>query len=240
MLILILIWYISATAIDSRILLPTPYDVLNKMAEVFSLSSFYDSLSGTLLRTLLSFLIALVAAVGFALLANLSVIFEKLFYPIVVLVRATPTMSVIFICLIWFPSKISPMIVATAVIFPAMYSSVFAAVKSCDKRLLEMSLIYAVPVKTRIAKLYLPYVFNKVYADAVSCISLNVKLIVAAEALAQTNISLGVSMQIAKANLETATLFAYTVAAVVLSFLLELFLKLIHYILRRIRDAKTD
>lgn len=236
---IVILWYVVAAVVDNKLIFPTPYETAVEMVGVFKTSAFYRALLGSLVRTVLSFLIAFVLAVGLALLSNAFSVFERLFYPVVVIVRATPTMSVIFLCLIWFSSKISPMLVAIAVIFPTMYSSVLTAIKSCDKSLIEMSQIYKVPLFTRITRLYLPFVSDKVFSDALSAISLNVKLIVAAEALAQTKISLGVEMQIAKLNLETATLFAYTVAAVALSFLLELVLKLIRFALRRIRNAKT-
>ncbi len=238
-LILIAVWYIAAIIQNSRLILPTPVDTLKEMIKVFGDGKFYRSLAGSLVRTVVSFSIAFVLAILLALLANASKIFERLFYPIIVIVRATPTMSVIFLCIISFSSKVTPMIVATAVIFPTMYSSVLTAIKSCDKSLIEMSDVYKVPTLMRIRKLYLPYVSDKVFSDAISAISLNVKLIVAAEAIAQTSQSIGVLMQIAKLNLETASLFAYTVAAVVLSVILETALKLIRKIARRLSRAKT-
>lgn len=238
-ILLITVWYIAAIIQNSRLILPTPVDTLKEMFNVFSDGKFYISLLGSLYRTVISFCIAFVSAILLALLSNLSKIFERLFYPIIVIVRATPTMSVIFLCIISFSSKITPMIVATAVIFPTMYSSVFTAIKSCDKSLIEMSDVYKVPTFVRVKKLYLPYVSDKVFSDAVSAISLNVKLIVAAEAIAQTSQSIGVLMQIAKLNLETASLFAYTVAAIVLSVLLETLLKLIRKIFRGIKNANA-
>ncbi len=237
--ILIAVWYIAAIIQNSRLILPTPLDTLKEMFNVFADGRFYRSLAGSLVRTVVSFSIAFVLAIILALLANASKVFERLFYPIIVIVRATPTMSVIFLCIISFSSKVTPMIVATAVIFPTMYSSVLTAIKSCDKSLIEMSDVYKVPTIMRIRKLYLPYVSDKVFSDAVSAISLNVKLIVAAEAIAQTSQSIGVLMQIAKLNLETASLFAYTVAAVVLSVILETVLKLIRKIVRRLSRAKA-
>ncbi len=235
---LIGVWWIISALQNNSIIFPTPIETAGEMLKVFSDGGFYLSVLSSLLRTVVSFSIAFVLAVAFAVFARLSTVVERLFYPIVVLVRATPTMSVIFLCLIWFSSKISPMLVAIAVIFPTMYSSVLTAIKSCDEKLLEMSKIYKVPTRVTVFKLYLPFVSDKIFSDAVSALSLNVKLIVAAEALAQTAQSLGVLMQISKANLDTATLFAYTVTAIVMSCLLELFLKLVRFIIRRIKNGK--
>ena len=236
--ILVIVWYIAAVFANSRLIFPTPVDTFFALIDVFKTGAFYRSLLGSFVRTVSSFSIAFVCAILLALLSNAFYIVERLMYPIILIVRATPTMSVIFLCLIWFSSKISPMIVAVAVIFPVMYSSILTAIKSCDNKLLEMSKVYKVPSHKVITKLYLPFVADKVYSDAISAISLNVKLIIAAEALAQTSKSLGVLMQISKLNLETATLFAYTVSALIMSFLLECALKLIRKIFKGVRNAK--
>lgn len=124
------------------------------------------------------------------------------------------------------------MIVALAVIFPLLYVSTLEGIKSCDDKLKEMSALYKVPKSQQIFKFYLPCVARRVYSDAVSILALNVKLIIAAEALAQTNLSIGGEMKVAKEALETAELFAWTVCAVVLSYLMELVLKLIKKVLK--------
>ncbi len=239
-LIVIILWYIIAISVGVPLIVPTPFATLKQMLKVFTTNVFLTSVVNSLLRAFLSFLIAFVLAIALAVLSSLSSFVERFLYPVVVLVRATPTMSIIFLCLIWFSSKISPMIIATAVIFPTLYSSILTAIKSCDKKLLEMSVVYNVPVKTRIFEMYLPFVSDKAYSDGVNALSLNLKLIIAAEALAATSNSLGRLMQNAKANLETATLFSYTVAAILLSYLLELLLKGLKKLFKGVRYAKTN
>ena len=239
-LIVIIVWHIVAVCVGIPIIVPTPRQTVVKMIEAFTANSFLKGVVNSLWRTLLSFSIAFIMATGLAVLASLSSFFEKFLYPLIVFVRATPTMSIIFLCLIWFSTTLSPMIVATAVIFPTVYASVFTAIKSCDEKLIEMSRVYNVPTKVMVFKLYLPYVSDKIFSDAVNALSLNLKLIIAAEALAATADSLGRLMQNAKANLETATLFAYTVAAILLSYLLELLLKSLRQLFRRLKYAKAN
>ena len=217
-----------------------PHIVAEELFALLSSGEFYVTIFNSLWKILLSFFVALTLGALFAVLSATFSPFEKILYPVVVSVRAAPTMSVIFLCLIWFDSKISPMIVSLMVTFPILYTSCLSAIKSCDKRLLEMAKVYSVPKKTVIGRLYLPFVADKVYLDSVSTLSLNVKLIIAAEALASTNLSLGLTMQVAKANLETARLFAVTVVAILLSVLLELLLKLIRSIVRRKPNAANN
>lgn len=238
--LLIAIWYILAAIVNMKLIMPSPYDTLIEMLNVLSSGKFYLALLGSAVRTVVSFAISFLLAVVFALLSSASSVFERLFYPLIVIVRATPTMSVIFLCLIWFSSKISPIIVSVTIIMPTLYSAVTSAIKSCDDKIIEMSEIYRVPRRVTVKKYYLPYITQTIFDDTVSSLSLNVKLVVAAEALAQTSKGLGVLMQVAKLNLETATLFAYTVGAVILSFLFELLLKAIRLVIKEIKHAKTN
>ena len=60
-----------------------------------------------------------------------------------------------------------------------------------------------------IKKLYLPSLFSRLYSDSVSTLSLNVKLVIAAESWAyQVNNNLGTLITQVKTDLETAKLFA--------------------------------
>ena len=238
--LLIIVWQMAAMTVGAEIILPTPLQSAKELIAMFESASFYGAILSSLWKVALSFGIALVSGLLFAVLASASTVFERLFYPVIVVVRATPTMSVIFLCLIWFSSKISPMIVSLAVIFPMTYTNAYSAIKACDKRLLEMAKLYKVKRSYVFGKLYLPFVADKLYIQSTATLSFNVKLVIAAEALAATRDSLGNIMQIAKANLETARLFAVTVVALVLSVLLELALKAVRYFYRRMRYGKDN
>ena len=240
LILLVGVWYIVAIAVGKEVILPMPHAVIVSTFELFADGGFYLALSSSLLKILISFVIALVFGVALAVLSANFIVFERLLYPLIIVQRATPTMSVIFLCLLWFGKNISPVIVALLVIFPVLYSSVLTAIKSCDKRLIEMSALYKVRKATMVKKLYLPYVADTVYSDCVSVLSLTVKLIIAAEALSMSNLTLGRLMQISNDNLETARLFAVTVVAVLLSVLLEFMLKGIRYLLRRKRYGKNS
>ncbi len=66
-----------------------------------------------------------------------------------------------------------------------------------------------------------------------STISLNLKVLIAAEVLAATKDSIGRMMQTAKLYLDTAELIAWTVVAIVLGALLESIIAFIKYIVVR-------
>ena len=233
-------WWIISLAVGSEFLFPSPSAVLEEMSGFLFSNDLIGSVFNTLYRVVVSFAAAFFIAFLFAMLAYKSIIAKKLLAPFVLLTRSTPTMSLIFICLIWFSSKFSPMAVSFAVLFPLLYSAFYGALLSVDKKIIEMAKAYKFSRMSVLKNVYVPYVAKTAYPQVVGALSFNVKLIVAGEAWAQTAESLGRVMYKANINLETARLFAATVAALVLSFVLELFIFIFKMILEKIRYAKVD
>ena len=234
------LWYLISIIVGSEFLFPSPSAVFADLGEFFLSEDFFPSLFGSLYRIALSFAAALILAFLFAMLAYKSIIAQKLLQPFVLLSRSTPTMSLIFICLIWFSSYISPMVVSFAVLFPLLYSAFSGALFGVDEKLIEMTVAYGFSRANAIKNLYIPFVAKTAYPQVAGALSFNVKLIIAGEAWAQTAKSLGRVMYKANVNLETARLFAATIVALALSFALELLLNGIRKLSEKIRYAKIN
>ncbi len=238
--IVILAWYIAARVINVEFLLPSPSVTLNKLIYLFGLPDFYGGIATTTLHAVLAFLLAFVFAAVLAIFASLNAVVERLLSPIVLIIRVAPTMSVIFLSILWISSKNSPYLVGIFVLFPIIYSRILSAIKSVDGELLEMAKVYRVKKRDIVFGLYLPYVGNSVLDECPGFLSFGVKLAVSGEAVAQSGINIGSLMSSSKANLETAELIAYTVTAILVGFCLEQLFKLVIFVVRRaIRNAKT-
>ncbi|MBO4262714.1 MAG: ABC transporter permease subunit [Clostridia bacterium] len=217
----LLLCFLLSAAVDDEMIFPSPVAVWAELLALAKTSVFYGEILSNLGRTLLSFSSAFVLASVAAAFASRYVVVEKLFYPLVAATRSVPTMSVILWCLIIFRSDKSPMAVSFIVIFPMLYSAVKGAIKQRDKSLDEMARVFNVGGAKAFFVITLPDVAKRLYPQFLSTLSFNVKLTVAGEALAYTRSSLGREMKIANANLETARLFAITVAVILLSVALE-------------------
>lgn len=219
---IILIWYVIALSVNKELLLPAPKTAFSALFRLLGESLFWKSFFYTLGRTLLSFFAAFVAAVIFSVLAVLFPPIDKALSPIVIITRAVPTMSVILFALIWFTDAITPLFIAFLVIFPTLYASFYSALINVNNDEMEMAKAYKVKRIYVIKDLYYPAVLPR-FLDAMrSALSLNVKLIIAAEVLASTRYSIGEMMQLSKLYLETADLLAWTIMAIIMSYLLEL------------------
>lgn len=225
--VIFLVWWIAALAIDASLILPSPSESLRAFFAYFGEASFWRAIGNTMWRSLYSFVFSFVAAIVLALLAKRYLYARKLIDPFVAFIRSVPTMSVILILIIWLNPKIAPAVVAIIVIFPTLYSSFVAAVEAVDPKLVAMSAVYHVSKKDRIFKLYLPNMAPGLFEGSASGFSLNIKLVIAAEALAHTTASIGSMMNFSQALLETQELFALTIAAVLLSVLCEWVIRLV-------------
>lgn len=237
---IIAMWKIISAAVGIEFLLPSPENVWKELIAAASSQKFYISLLTTVGDAIKAFIPAFFAAGVFAVVASYSKTAEKLLRPFVLIIQSAPTMSIIFLSIIWLTSAESPVLVGFLVLFPLLYHSFLTAIKSVEKELSEMSRVYNVRKRDVIFKLYAPCVADKAYSDSASALALGVKLAVAGEALAQTGNSLGFLLQSSKSNLETGALLAYTVAAVILGGLLQLLPRLAKYAFTAIRRALRE
>ncbi len=216
------VWMIVTTAVGKEYIIPGPTATFRALGQILK-SDFLRILLSTLLRALIAFFTSITLA---AVTCAISVYvrgFHKVISPIVTFLRATPTMSVIMICLIWLDGNFAPVVIASLVLFPMLYAAFFAAYQGVDADLGELATLYHVSPLKKITGLYIPCMLPSVLASAKSNIGLAVKLTIAAEVMSQTgrDLGIGVSMQMTRYTLNTAGLLAWTIVAVLLAALLE-------------------
>jgi len=218
----IAMWAAASVAVDAKIILPAPGLVFREFWALLSGGTFWTAVGGTLTRTLISFSISFGLALVFSVLSFLLPVVQKALSPLITITRAMPTMSIILLSLIWLTSKTSPILIACLIIFPLLYAGFYSALKGIDPALLDMAKLYKVRLPDIVLRLYLPNIAPSALDAVRSGISLNVKVLIAAEVLAQTAKSMGVEMQISRMFLDTASLLAWTAAAILVSYALEL------------------
>lgn len=226
-IIVLLFWYIASIIIDVDLILPTPLSAIASIGDMLSNSEFWISFGWTYLRCIESFIIAFCLALGLSVLAYAHSSVERFCNPLMSIIRAIPTMAIILILIISIRPQFTPLIVASIVICPTLYQSFLTGFKGIDNRLVEMVEVYQVPKSKQILHFYIPSMLPVIFPNSASGFSLNIKLVIAAEALAQTGNSLGKMMQYAKINIEIEKLFALAIIAVVISMVSEAFIRLI-------------
>ena len=218
---IILIWSISAFTLKDEIVLPSVIDTLKGTFNLFLDDYFYLAFFGTLLRTLIAFLVAFLVATVLSILTTKFIRAKKIVAPIIAIIRAFPTIAMVLWVSLFTPATIAPMIVTGVVVLPTLYSSVSQAFLDIDGDLVKMCRLYNVQEKTILKKVILPPLLPKFAEICGSGFALNLKLMVAAEIIAETGKSLGILMRTKKVYFETAELLALVIIVIVTAIVIE-------------------
>ena len=225
--VIVLLWAAAAAAIDSEYVLPTVGDTLSAFFALFKSAEFYRAFFGTLLRSIVAFGISFILAFFAAFAAYKSEIAKRALSPLIVIVRALPTIAVVLLLVVWTNSRVAPVIVTMLVVFPTLYNNLYAAFFKIDKDLNEMCKVFGVSGKKRIKKVVFPQIAPEFIAAAGAGLTLNLKLMVAAEVLSQTARSMGYLLNTSKVYFEISTMLALVLVTVITGLVIELVFGLI-------------
>ncbi|MDR0409100.1 MAG: ABC transporter permease subunit [Spirochaetaceae bacterium] len=209
-----IVWQIGAWLTGSEIILPGPLPVVKKLLEIVKTERFQRALAASSARLLLGILIAAPLGVLAGLAAALNRRMAAFLQPFFSVIAATPVMSVILIAFLAFGSEKTPIFTVFLMVFPVMAANTTAGVKAIPSDLVELFKVYNLDGMEKLRFLYIPAVMPFLTAGLQSALSLGWKAAVAAEVLVQPLSALGTGMQMAKAQLETPELFAWTAATV--------------------------
>jgi NitT/TauT family transport system permease protein len=228
-------WEIAARLAGGALLLPGPLLTLKHCLLLVPSKRFLLSLGHSFLRVLLGLLISAPLGIAAGVAAGLDRRARAMLSPLFSVIAATPVMSVILIAFLWFGQERTPVFTAFLMVFPVMAANTIEGIKSVDPGLGELFQVYRIPPRERLFSLYLPSIAPFILGGLRSGLSLCWKVVVAAEVLVQPFRALGTGMQNAKAQLETAELFAWTTGTVCAAALSQLALTLVLARLKRRR-----
>ena len=217
----VLAWVLAHAVVGNELLVPALSTTLRATATLLLKGAFWRAVFASLLRVLVAFCISFSFALACAVLAYALPIFRRVFAPFASFLRSLPTLCVLLVILLWTNAGVAPVVVAFLSLFPMLYAGLLAGLCAVDKTLLEMSEVYRVPFKRRLARLYLPSVLPYAVREGTAGLSFALKLVVSAEVLAGAYKSLGFFMQEAKTYLETPTLFALVIVTFAIGLILE-------------------
>lgn len=218
---LLLIWGLASKIIGNEYILPSIDKTFSALLTIFSNGEFYLALISTLTRSLIAFSISYLLATVLAYLTHKSVNAEKIVAPIISVTRALPTIAVVLLLLFWTNSLVAPVIVTMLVVFPTLYTSSKTAFDNVDKDILDISAVGGANKINTFRYIVFPIVLPDLLISIGSGISLNLKLMVAAEVLSATANSIGYMLSTAKVYFEIAEMISLVVVLVALGIIIE-------------------
>lgn len=216
------LWAGCAKAVNSEYILPSVWATFSALIILLGKSEFYFSLLFTLGRSFVAFAVSFVLAFILAVMTRLIKNADKIIAPLISMMRALPTVAVVLLLLFWTNSKVAPIIVTMLVVLPTTYTQLKSGFDGVDKITVDAGLVDGADRLGAFMKIELPQTLPNIYSAIGSGISLNFKLMVAAEVLASTAKSIGYLLNTSKVYFEIATMIAIVLVAVVIGVVIEL------------------
>ena len=205
-------------------LFPYPHDVLRKLFQLLGKGSFYVSTLYSLIRIILSTVIATALGVLAAVICSKISFINSLVKPLLATIKSVPVTVFVFILYLLI-FNLTSMVITILMVFPIVFANVYEGIKNIDKELFEVCVSYKIPRKKRITSLYLPTVMPYFVSALTSAIGLAWKAGIAAEALCPPKNSMGLYISLSKQNIDNEELFAWALTLVVINIIFELLLK---------------
>ena len=221
-LVLVLaVWWIVSAVKDKPLVFPTPDKVVVDFFNLFGGANFWKAVGMTVARTVICFLISFASAFLMAVLGGLCNPIHRVMSPIISILRSAPTLAIILIIMLWLDGQRAPVVIGFLIAFPLLYQAVYTAITGVDRDLVEMAKLYKVKPFDVVLGLYAPEIAPQVFDVSRSTISLTLKVVIAAEVMTYARGSIGLEMQKANMSFDVSVLLAWTVLAVLLSFVFE-------------------
>lgn len=217
----VLVWWILAVRIGKPLLLPTPWSVLRRLAELAVTAEFLKITLLSLGRILGGIVLSVLIGIPLGVLTAKLHFFSVLLRPLMTAIRATPVAAFIILIWLWIGKDEVPTIITVLIGLPVVWQNVETGVREIPKPLVEMARVFRVPFFRRILAVDLPAVLPTFHASLQTAVGLGWKAGVAAEILVRPVYAIGREISDANYNLESVDLFAWTLTVVLLSLVIE-------------------
>lgn len=227
------LWQIGAMIINKEYLLPDIPATFKALLEIVKDASLYKSVIFSCLRVIAGLALGSAFGILLAILCNKFSIIHTLFSPIITIIKSTPVAS--FIVLLWvlMSGDALTVFIGFLMVMPIIWQNLLDGYSAIDKNLIELADVYEFSYSKRLKLLVFPTLKKYLIPALITASGLAWKAGIAAEIIAYTKNSIGQGINDAKYNMETATVFAWTLVVIVLSIALE---KTTKYFLRRVKD----
>ena len=223
----LLVWEAAAFIIGASIILVSPRETFARLFAMAFTANFWNTIGLSMNRIMRGFLLALITSVTLAALSSKFKLIHRLFLPLINVINAIPIASFTIIALMAMSSANLPVFVVFVTVTPIIFHSTHKGIAATDAKLLEMADLFRVPLWKKVLFIYVKWLAPFVVSAAAAGIGFAWKSGVAAEVIGLVRGSIGGSLHQARIFLQTADLFAWTVAIIVLSYCMEKLLRMI-------------
>lgn len=217
----LLVWQVLAVAVHNAILVVSPWETLVRLTALFQDKTFFTAVSMSLLRIGAGFLTGFLTGMALAASASCFPLLEHLLDPMMSLLKAVPVASFVVLLLIWWGSSFLAVAICFLVVLPNIYINTLEGIKSTDRELLEMAMVFRLPFGTKFFYIYRPALQPFLISGLKLALGMCWKSGIAAEVIGTPVPSIGGQMYLSKIYLDTAGVFAWTAVIIAVSVIFE-------------------
>lgn len=224
---IIAVWKIMSLIMKSGIIFPPPEQVFIAFIKKLPTAAFWKNTGVSAVRVSEGFFLSFVTGTTAGILCGRYKGFHSFMKPFISLVRVIPVLSIILIAVIWLDSPQVPVFVSFLMAFPIITGNTIEGMNSRDRKLDQMAEVYGLKRKDKLVSITIPQLFPFIAAAVRTSLGLTWKVVIAAEVLSLPRFGIGSAMQNAQLQIETADVFSWTAAALLVSALFELAARLV-------------
>ena len=217
----LLIWQLVTLIVGEELFVPSPLSVLTAIYKLLLRSESWLIILKSIVRVALGMLIATVIGIIMACLTAKFKLLDKLFSPMISIIKATPVASFVILALIWLGSEMLPVLICSLMALPLIWISVSDGIRAISKDDINVARIFGFKAIKTLKIIYVPTIAPYFISASKTAMGLAWKAGVAAEVIAHTPLSIGKSLSNARIYYEIPEVFAWTLLVIALSMLIE-------------------
>ncbi|MFA5384229.1 MAG: ABC transporter permease [Eubacteriales bacterium] len=211
------------------VIVPSPAETWRSFFSLAASGLLWEQGRQTITRGLAGFGLAVLVGTPLGFLIGLNQTMASIFQPLVVVLQVTPLISWLLLAMIWIGFSRVPLFVVFVTTLPLIIINTIQGIKNVDLQLLQMAAVFRVDKLRIIKEVYFPQVIPYLFAGLAAALGTTWRAAAMAELLS-VNQGVGAGMAVARANLETAALFAWTFFLIILGLLTD---RLLSYLSRQ-------
>lgn len=225
LVVLILMWSAYARSVGNALLMPPPSEVARTLGRLFGSAQTYTIIGMSFFRLVVAFTLATTLGVLLGLWAGVQTSLDAFLKPLVTTLRTVPVASVIVVVLILYGSRTALYVITLLMLFPVIYEATRQGVQNIDPSLKEAYRLESQRTLFAIVWFYLPLTYPFIKTGLLQSMGLGFKVLVMAEFIAQSPVSIGQALYRGRIELDYASVFAWTLLIIVIVYIFETLLQ---------------
>ena len=214
-------WQLLSWQMAQPQLIPSFPDLIRALLRLVYTPGFLVSIGTTLLRACAGLLLSLAAASITAFLLNRSEAIRFLFMPWLSLLRSVPVISFILLALIFLNPEMIPLLIAFLTMYPLLTENLLKGLMNRRDSWKMLARQFHLNAWNRLFQINYPQLRPYLFSGLASAVGFGWRAIIMGEVLSQCVDGIGKRMKEAQVFIDVPELIAWTLVAIVLSWLTD-------------------